>query len=54
MLKCIVKVQILYGALRYLSESTNCTIQEQMFIKQSCIICVLYSSLCSFRNIFPD
>ena len=53
-LKYIVKIQILYGTLRYLSESTNCAIQEQMFINQPCIICVLYSLLCCFRSVFPN
>lgn len=52
-LKYIVKIQILYGILRYLSESTNCAIQDQMFINQPSIICVLYSLLCCFRSVFP-
>lgn len=53
-LKYIIKIQILHGTLRYLSESTNCTIQEQMFINQPCSLCVLYSLLFCFRTIFPD
>lgn len=53
-LKYVIKFQILYGSLGYLSESTNCAIQEQMLINKSCIIRVLCSLLCCFRSVFPD
>lgn len=54
MLKYVVKTQVLCGSLRYLTESTNCAIQEQMLINKSCIICVLCYLLCCFRSVFPD
>lgn len=41
-LKYVVKIQVLCGTLRYLSESTNCTVQAQMFINQPCIMSSLF------------